>query len=86
MNEVDGLIERLTDQICRRGLGVAAVFVLESSKPLTLVGSQFLIFCQPLVRMLAELPDYPLLVRLLEDRAHVEALICAVEARLESAA
>ncbi|MBI3925564.1 MAG: hypothetical protein HY319_08495 [Armatimonadetes bacterium] len=77
--QLEELIERVSDFLVRRQLGVIGIIMLESSKPLTLAGSQLLIFLAPLVRCFLQLPDYPLLVHLLEDRRRVEQLIRAIE-------
>ncbi len=83
MSNVSELIEKVADLVVSRNLGVAAVFLLESGKPFTTVGSQFLIFLDPLIRMVLTVPDYQLFIELLADREQVERLICAVEARME---
>lgn len=81
LERLDGLVGRLADAVVRRGLATPAVLVLDSAQPLAFAGSQALVFLEPLVRAFLEAPDYDLLIRLLEDRDRVEALIEAIEAR-----
>ena len=76
-------IEHLAEKVVTRGFGVAAIFVLESFRPLTLVGQQFLIFCHPIVRVFIGVEEMPKFIELLDDRNNLEELICAIEARLE---
>ncbi|MFP4497312.1 MAG: hypothetical protein ACLFQV_03805, partial [Vulcanimicrobiota bacterium] len=52
---------------------------LESMKPLTFVGSQAMIFFDPIVRVFAGFNGYAKLQKILEDREKVEQLISAIE-------
>ena len=62
------------------GLGVPAVFLLESSKPLSFVGSQVLIFLQPFVEAFLTIRSYQRFAHLMEDRKNLELLIQRIEA------
>lgn len=73
------LLAQVARQIVRRGLAVPAVFFLESSKPLSYVGSQALLFLEPFVRIFLSAPNYDRFARLLEDRDNYERLIEAIE-------
>ena len=53
--------ERLARRIVARGLATPAIFALESMKPLSFLGSQFLVFVQPFYSA----PDW---IDVLEDR------------------
>ncbi|MHB2019244.1 MAG: hypothetical protein ACYCW6_20025 [Candidatus Xenobia bacterium] len=72
-------IRRFADLLVERGLGPAAIVALEGMKPLSVVGSQFLIFMDPIVRLFTTIPHYQEAIGILEDRERIEALICAVE-------
>ncbi|MBN2619443.1 hypothetical protein JXB22_00010 [candidate division WOR-3 bacterium] len=76
----------LTNKIAQRvvdyRLAPVAIVFLESSKPLTFIGNQFLIFMQPFYRALFSFGEYEEITAMLEDRKNVEALICEIE-RLE---
>jgi hypothetical protein len=56
-----------------------AVVMLESSKPLSFVGSQLMVFFQPIVTSLFPFRQYDEVAALLEERANVEALIQKIE-------
>ena len=60
-------------------MAVPAVFFLESAKPLTFVGSQALVFMEPIIKAFLTIPQYSRFARLMEDRQNVELLIQAVE-------
>ncbi len=71
--------DRVAGDLVARGLGPIAIVLLESGKPLSFVGSQFLIFLDPIVQLFTRLPYYPELVHLLEDRTRLEQFIQALE-------
>ena len=64
---------------------VPAILLLESMKPLSFLGSQALIFFEPMVRAFFTLPDYERVAALLERRESLEALMVRIEARDERA-
>lgn len=75
------LVERAAQAVIRREMAPVAIFMLESCKPLSRVGSQAMIFFLPLARMLLpEARDYEQLIELLDDRDQLERLICRIEA------
>ena len=76
----DELIEAVAGAVVRRGLAVPAVFFLESTKPLSFVGSQALIFLQPFVEAFLSVRNYQRFAALMESRDRVEQLIQRVEA------
>lgn len=73
------LLESVAAKIVRLRMAVPAVFFLESAKPLSFVGSQALVFMEPIVKAFLTLPQYGRFTRLLEERENVERLIQAVE-------
>jgi len=75
----EALIQKVASQVVRRRLAAPAVLVLETGRPLSFLGSQALVFLEPLVRAFLQAPDYGLLVRVLEDRSRVERLIEVIE-------
>jgi hypothetical protein len=75
------LIEKLAGAIVVRRMTVPAILFLETSKPLSFLGSQFLYFFEPIVRALVKGDQYNRFARLMEDRANVERLLRAIEAR-----
>jgi len=78
--EDEQLLDRISRAVVGRGMAVPAVFLLESSKPLSFVGSQFLHFLSPIVHTLFEAKELDRLALLLERRDTVEELIVRIEA------
>jgi hypothetical protein len=75
----EALLRAVAGRIVRMGLAVPAIFFLESSKPLSFVGSQALVFFEPFVKAFLNLKSYDRFANLMEDRANVERLIRLVE-------
>jgi len=73
------LIDAAAKTVVGRGLAVPAVFLLESSKPLSFVASQGLVFLGPFVEAVLDLPNYQAFCRMMEDRDNVEKLIVRIE-------
>ncbi|HET9952047.1 MAG TPA: hypothetical protein VFS09_09660 [Candidatus Eisenbacteria bacterium] len=62
---------------------VPAILLLESVKPLSFLGSQALLFFEPMVRAFFSVPDYDRVAALLERRDSLEALMVRIEAKDE---
>ncbi len=62
-------------------MAAPAILFLESGKPLAFLGSQALIFAEPMVRAFFSAARYGDVQRLLEDRTNIERLIQKIEAR-----
>jgi hypothetical protein len=73
------LIEKLASKIVELKLTAPAIFLLESSKPLSFIGSQALVFLQPVVQAVFPFKEYQEIAVMLEDRENVEKLIVAIE-------
>ncbi|MGB9741731.1 MAG: hypothetical protein ACP5JB_02040 [candidate division WOR-3 bacterium] len=56
-----------------------AIVLLESTKPLSFVGSQLMVFFQPIVTALFPFHQYDEIAALFEDRANIEILIQKIE-------
>ena len=78
-----GLLLELARKTVRRRMSVPAIFFLESTKPLSYVGSQAMVFFGPFVRLLFESPNYYRYSEMLEDRDNLELLLRMIE-ELES--
>ena len=81
----EGLLNSVAARIARMGLGVPAIFFLESSKPLSFLGSQFLVFIEPFVKTFIDIKNYDKFCLMMEDRSNVEKLILKVEELEEKA-
>lgn len=76
------LINQIAQKVIDYRLSPVAIVFLESSKPLSFLGNQFLIFMQPFYRALFSRREYEEIAAMLEDRNNIEMLICEIE-RLE---
>ena len=77
------LLLALARKTVDRRMAVPAIFFLESTKPLSYVGSQAMVFFGPFVRILFESPNYYRYSEMLEDRDNLEILLRMIE-ELES--
>ena len=73
------MLESLARAVSERRLGGPAVFLLESAKPLSFVGSQFMHALSPMVSVLFGGNQWDTLAEALEDRETVETLIVRIE-------
>ena len=78
--EETGAVERVARFVVRLGLTVPAVLWLESMRPLTFVGSQFMHVLSPSIMAILPLHEWDALASLLEEREGVEHLIGRIEA------
>jgi len=76
------LIGKIAQKVIDYRMSPVAIIFLESSKPLSFLGNQFMIFMQPFYRAIFSFREYEEIAAMLEDRNNVEALICEIE-RLE---
>jgi hypothetical protein len=82
-NVTPPLISKLAQEIVDRSLSAPAIMFLESTKPLSFVGSQIMVFFAPFVKAFWTGATYDQLASLLEERENVEALLKEIE-RLEA--
>ncbi|MBN2364374.1 hypothetical protein JXL83_09615 [candidate division WOR-3 bacterium] len=73
------IIEKLSKEIVRRELTVPAIVFFESVKPLSFIGSQAMIFFDPIVQIVFPTKMYAELQSFFEDRENVEKLIQGIE-------
>ncbi len=73
------VLTRIAQKIVDLRLTPVAIVMLESGKPLSFVGSQLMVFFQPIVTAVFPFHQYDEVTALLEDRANVEALIQKIE-------
>ena len=83
--EDEKLLDAVAGRIVRMGMAVPAIFFLESTKPLSYIGSQALVFLEPFVKSFLNLASYDRFVALLEDRRSIERLLRKIEDRDEQA-
>ncbi len=73
------LINKIARRIIDYRLAPVAIVFLESSKPLTFLGNQLMIFMQPFYRAFFTYQEYEEIAAMLEDRDNIERLICEIE-------
>ena len=73
------VLTRIAQKIVDLRLTPVAIVMLESGKPLSFVGSQLMVFFQPIVTAVFPFHQYDEVTALLEDRVNVEALIQKIE-------
>ena len=74
------VVERLCREIAKRRLDAAALFFLESSRPLNYVGAQTLHFFSPIVSAVCDADGVNRFARFLEHRGAVDYLCNRLEA------
>ena len=72
-------IRRVAARIHRSGLVTPAVFFLELTKPLSLIGSHAMIFFGPVINAFINADGYYKAAELFEESANVELLIREIE-------
>ena len=80
------VLAKVAEGLAVRRLTAPAIFTLESTKPLSYVASQALIFFQPIVQGLLGIKDYEIFAAALEDRENIEWLIQRLEEHEEGRA
>ena len=73
------LLTKIADQIVKRKLTVPAIMFLESVKPLSFIGSQALVFLQPVVQAVLNRREYDEITLMMEQRENVEKLLVEIE-------
>jgi hypothetical protein len=72
------LIARVADLVVRRRMATPAVMLLESVRPLSFLGSQFMQFVKPFATLALNPQQYERFTRLLERREGVGLLLDAI--------
>ena len=75
----DEVLTKIAQKVVDLRLTPVAIVMLESGKPLSFVGSQLMVFFQPIVTSLFPFRQYDEVAALLEERSNVESLIRKIE-------
>ncbi|MGH8016506.1 MAG: hypothetical protein ACREBV_09960 [Candidatus Zixiibacteriota bacterium] len=78
-DEENSVLEKLAIKVVDRGMTVPAILFLESVKPLNYIGSQAMVFFEPLVQSIFNFKDYDTLRVALEKRETLEILLVKIE-------
>ena len=79
MSDAKKIISDLAKDIVQRGLSVPAIFFLESSKYVSFVGSQFLVFLGPIATCFINNKKFYNFTSILEKKSNIEFLISEIE-------
>tara|TARA_B100000886_G_C20260262_1_gene422584 strand:- start:18 stop:326 length:309 start_codon:yes stop_codon:yes gene_type:complete len=74
-------LEKIADKICKHGLETPAVLFLEMTKPISLLGSHFLVFFGPIINSFIHAENYYRTVEVFEEPGNIERLLKAIEHR-----
>jgi len=73
------ILDRFAKKVVERRLSAPAILFLESTKPLSFLGNQAMVFFQPIVQSIFTFKSYDDIMLLLEDRENVECLLRRIE-------
>jgi len=77
------VLAKVAQLLISRRLTAPALFILESTKPLSFLASQALIFFQPFVQTFLSAKDYEVFAAAIEDRDNIEWMMQQLEAAEE---
>ena len=72
-------LETIAKKIHQHGMVTPAVFFLEMTKPLALLGSHFLVFFGPIINSFIQAENYYRTVQVFEEPKNVEILLKFIE-------
>ncbi len=73
------LLDKLAQKVVGYKMTVPAILFLETVKPLSYVGSQTMVFFEPMVKAVFNVAEYDDFRILMEDRRNVEELLVRIE-------
>lgn len=73
------LMGKIAERIVRMRLTPVAIVMLESSKPVSFIGSQLMVFLQPIITSVFPFRQYDEIAALMEERSNIELLIRKIE-------
>jgi hypothetical protein len=73
------LLDRLAKRVVELRMAPAAIFFLETSKPVSFIASQGMIVLEPAVQSVFQFAEYARVQRMMEDRDNIERLIRRIE-------
>lgn len=76
----DEVLEKAAKKVVQWRMTVPAIIFLESVKPLNYIGSQALVFFEPLVQTIFTIKDYDTFRTAMEKRESIEVLLRKIEA------
>jgi len=77
--EQQEVLEKVAKKVVDWRMAVPAIMTLETAKPLSFIGSQVMVFFEPIVQTLFSMKHYDTFRELMEDRDNVERLLQLIE-------
>lgn len=77
--EQQEILEKVAKKVVNWRMAVPAIMALETAKPLSFIGSQAMVFFEPIVQSLFSIKHYDAFRELMEDRENVERLLLLIE-------
>lgn len=77
--EENAVLDKLARKVVDKGMAVPAILFLESVKPLNYIGSQVMVFFEPVVQSLFSFKDYDTFRSALEKRESIEVMLLKIE-------
>ncbi len=79
--EQAALVQKLAEEVVRRGMTTPALAFLEMSQPLNFVASQAIVFFTPMISAMLDTRAHETLAKFLEHRGAIEYICQQIEAR-----
>ena len=77
--EQEAILDKIARKVVHWKMTVPAIMFLETSKPLSFLGSQTMVFFEPVIQSIFSFKDYDTVRKLLEERGNVERLLLKIE-------
>jgi len=77
--EQDEVLDKVARKVVQKRMTVPAIMFIESVKPLNFIGSQLMVFFEPIVQSLFEFKSYTVFREAIENRDNVEILMQKIE-------
>ncbi|MFQ5498575.1 MAG: hypothetical protein ACE5FH_02780 [Candidatus Zixiibacteriota bacterium] len=78
-DDEERVLDKLANKVVDKGWSVPAILFLESMKPLNFIGSQVMVFFEPVVQTVFNFRDYETVRTSLERRESIEILLQKIE-------
>jgi hypothetical protein len=78
-DEEKALLDKLAKKVVHWKMTAPAIMTLESVKPLNYIGSQAMVFFEPIIQTIFNLKDYDTMRQMLERRETIEMLLLRIE-------
>lgn len=73
------LLDKLAQKVVGYRMTIPAIMFLETAKPLSYIGSQTMVFFEPMVKAVFNVAEYDEIRIMMEDRRNVEELLVRIE-------